>query len=190
VWSLYQGYDKDNTVTVQKDLVAHGGFAARAHVVKGGGGFAMLKETKTFPALAESFWGRAYVYINMGTSVGHTGFFDAYDATDHRVLEIGQNDATWAIVEYSGAGEQPEGNSSMIPLKKWVCFEWHFDRSTSPLMTAYIDGQVAAQYQETHPIDAFASHGLGIDNHGPIPEDDDVYLDDIAIDANRIGCLP
>ena len=39
-------------------------------------------------------------------------------------------------------------------------------------------------------VPAITSLGIGIDNHGKGPPGNDVYLDDVAIDANRIGCLP
>lgn len=63
---------------VQSEIVAHGRNAAHAHLIDKTGGFAMLKETATFPALADELWGRAYFYTTISDKAGHTGFISAY----------------------------------------------------------------------------------------------------------------
>jgi hypothetical protein len=191
LWSLDVGYDPTNQVTLTTDKVAHGKYAAHAHVAAAGGGFAILREKKTFPALAEAFWGRANLFISIPPTAGHTGFVSAYvTADDRRVLEIGESGGNYQLTEYDGTGEQPVGYPEMIPLGKWACVEWHFDRTDAPLIEVYVDGALAVKYDATHmPLDELASLGIGVDNHGAMDSDSDVWIDDVAVDAKRVGCL-
>ena len=39
-------------------------------------------------------------------------------------------------------------------------------------------------------VPAFAAIKLGVETHSPNTSADDVYFDDVAFDAARIGCLP
>jgi hypothetical protein len=112
-------------------------------------------------------------------------------ANDARVLEIGESGGNFQLTEYDHPGaEEPVGYPQTIPLEKWACFEWHFNRSTAPLIEVFIDGMPSVTYDTTHmPLDAMVSMGIGVDNHSTMPSDSDVYIDDIAIDTKRVGCL-
>jgi hypothetical protein len=190
-WTADVGYHADNVVTIQSDMVAHGGFAAHAHLTEVQGGFAMLREAITFPALADSLWGRAYFYTTLPGETGHTGFFSAY-AGDNRVFEVGAGGGTWQLTYYPAPGsENPVGYPGEVPTGEWVCVEWHFDRLGSPRIEIFIDGESAAVYENNEgDVAPLTAISLGIDNHSATVGNNDVYLDDIAIDAERVGCLP
>ncbi len=177
-------------LTLQSTQVAHGTSAAHAHLVDTTGGFATLRESATFPQLADELWGRAYFYTTVEGGAGHTGFISAFVA-DARVLEIGQSNGNWQLTYYEPGKEYPAGYNTKIPQSKWVCLEWHFKRSGPKLIEVYTDGALAVDYDASgHQPAALTAVSLGIDNHSPNPPGNDVYLDDIAIDAARIGCLP
>jgi hypothetical protein len=189
-WKVDVGYDPGNMLAVDSAQVAHGSLAAHAHLVDTTGGFATLRESATFPALADELWGRAYFYTTVADGAGHTGFISAF-VGDARVLEIGQSNGNWQLTYYEPGKEFPAGYNTKIPQSKWVCLEWHFTRSGPKLIEVYTDGALAVDYDASgHKPDALTAVSLGIDNHSPNPPGNDVYLDDIAIDAARIGCLP
>lgn len=190
-WTTSVGYHPDNGVAIQSDNVAHGSFAARAHLSETQGGFAILREAVTFPELADSLWGRAYFFTTLPAETGHTGFFSAYVDED-RVFEVGAGNGTWQLTYYPSPGsENPAGYPGEVPVGEWVCFEWHFDRVGSPRIEIFIDGESVAVYENNEgEVAPLTSVGLGMDNHSATVGSNDVYLDDIAIDAERVGCLP
>ena len=189
-WKVDVGYDPGNMLALQSTQVAHGTSAAHAHLVDTTGGFATLRESTTFPQLADELWGRAYFYTTVADGAGHTGFISAFVA-DARVLEIGQSNGNWQLTYYEPGKEYPAGYNTKIPQSKWVCLEWHFKRSGPKLIEVYTDGALAVDYDASgHQPAALTAVSLGIDNHSANPPGNDVYLDDIAVDAARIGCLP
>jgi hypothetical protein len=189
-WTVDVGYDPAITMSVESAMAAHGNNAAQAHLVDTTGGFASLKETVTFPQLADELWGRAYFFTTVASGAGHTGFISAY-AGDQRVLEVGQSNGTWQLTYYEPGKEFPAGYAAMMPRHQWVCLEWHLARSGAHLIEVYVDGAVAVTYDTAdHQPGAFTALGLGMDNHSANPPGNDAYFDDVAIDATRVGCIP
>lgn len=179
-----------NTLRVEPDRVAHGRYALHAHLQNTGGGEATVRETQTFPALGSELWGRLSFYSTAG-NLGHTGFISAY-VDGKRVLEIAQSGATWQLTYYPPTGERPIGTNASVPQNRWACLEWTFSH-TSKIIQLFVDGQPAATY--TLAVGAtiagpFTELGLGMDDHGAQPGQLDVYFDDVAVDAKRIGCVP
>ncbi len=186
-WERLDGYGPPNTVTIQTTKVAHGTHAARAHVKAQGGGFAFLKETKTFPALADGLWARAYVYISVDPTVGHHAFSKVGR------MEIGESSESVQLTFYPQAGgENPSiYDSAKIPHDAWQCLEWHVSK-TSPQIQVYRNGALIASYtysggSAVPSLDAFS---IGLETHVSTPSENDFYFDDVAIDGQRVGCLP
>lgn len=189
-WTVDVGYDPAIAMTLESTMVKHGKNAAHAHLVDTTGGFASLKETATFPQLADELWGRAYFYTAIDPAAGHSGFLSAY-AADQRVLEVGVSNGGWQLTYYEPGKEFPAGYADKVPQNKWVCLEWHFARAGAHLIELYIDGAPSVTYDTAgHAPPAFTALGLGMDNHSANPPGNDAYFDDVAIDAARVGCLP
>lgn len=190
-WTEDVGYHADHFVAVVDDEVAHGARAFHAHVASVQGGFARIREMETFPQLADELWGRAFFRTNVPLDAGHTGFIWAMSG-DANVLEIGYGNGNYQLTWYPMPGaENPAGYDVAVPRDQWVCLEWHFDRLASPQIEVFVDGDLAVDYaRDDADIPAFTALQIGIDNHGPTSADNDVWLDDIAIDAARIGCPP
>jgi hypothetical protein len=188
IWTIDTGYDRAITLSLQSDMVVSGTQAAHAHLVDHTGGFATLRQSVTFPALADELWGRAYLYDTLSVEAGHTGYVSAY-VGDARVLEIGQSQGHWQLTYYDGGGEAPHGSDGVVPHDGWVCFEWRFTRAGDNLIEIYVEGDAVDSYAaEGIEIPAFTAVGIGLDNHSANPPGNDLYIDDIAIDAARIGC--
>ena len=194
-WSTDVGYNPANAVTVESDMVRSGSgtYAAHAHVDPSEGGFARLKESQTFPALADALWGRASFYTTVAASTGHTAFVSVFIGSGAAILEIGQSTGTWQLTYYDPNGaEAPQANVAQIPRSRWVCLEFHFVRAPAtggPLIEVFIDGTLADSYLSAgQTVPPFTALGLGIEDHSASPPGDDVFLDDIAIGATRMGC--
>lgn len=188
VWTLSVGFAPGISMTLQSDLVVSGTRAAHAHLIDTGGGHAQLRESVTFPALADEVWGRAYLYDTLSPEASHSGYVSAY-VGDARVLEIGQYHGNWQLTRYGGNGEAPHGTGVAVPHDAWVCFEWRFTRAGDDLIEIYVDGvEIGSYASEGAELMPFTAVGIGLDNHGANPPGNDLYIDDIAIDGARIGC--
>ena len=185
-WKPIEGYDPANKVTVQSAKVAHGTYAAQAHVGKTGG-FAFIEEKETFPALAAGLWARVYLYISVDKTIGHHAFSKISN------FEVGESQETVQLTFYPpGGGEKPVGyENAKVPHDAWTCVEWHVS-TTSPQVELYVAGTSIAKYENgpTDTIPPLTALTLGIDTHVATPSAVDVWIDDVAIDANRVGCLP
>jgi hypothetical protein len=189
-WETNVGYDPANAVTVQTTKAAHGGHAALAHIANAGGGFAYIRAKSPFPQLASGMWGRAYVFHTIDATVGHNALVKA-ESPAGDVLEVGQGGGKVQLTFYPPSGEKPVGYPTAIPRGTWTCMEWHMAKA-SPQIELFVDGTSIATYAYSgaEVVPAFTSVKLGIETHSANTSTDDVYLDDIAIDGARIGCLP
>ncbi len=189
-WELDVGYDPANVVVVQTGEAAHGTHAAHAHIANAGGGFAFARAKSPFPALANGLWGRAYIFQTVDATVGHNALVKMESGAG-QVLEIGQSQAKVQLTFYPPSGENPVGYATSIPLSKWTCMEWHMS-TASPQIELFADGASLASYAYSGAltVPAFAAIKLGVETHSTNTSADDVYFDDVALDAARIGCLP
>jgi hypothetical protein len=189
-WTLNVGYNAGNTLVVDATMPAHGKRAAHAHLVDTEAGFATLQETKTFPALADSLWGRAYFYITVSTTAGHTMVANISAGTKAQ-LEVGLYLGKWQLTFYDTNGEHPIGSTATFPRNQWTCLEWHFARTGTNLIELYVDGAATMSYASGGATaQSFTSMSLGIENHSSSPPTNDVYVDDVVIDSQRLHCLP
>lgn len=188
-WELDVGYDAANTVTVQATKTHHGGYAARAHLANAGGGFANIRTKAPFPKLASDFWGRAYVFHTIDATVGHNALVKVESGAGG-VLEVGQSQGKVQLTFYPPSGEAPAGYASSIPEAKWTCLEWHMAKA-APQIELFADGVSLASYTYSGAatVPAFTAIKLGIETHSSNTSTDDVYIDDVAFDAARLGCL-
>jgi hypothetical protein len=109
---------------------------------------------------------------------------------------------------HTGAGGNPEKymrSQRTIPQKTWACVEFYFDGRTPALPKVWGDGSEVVFDDIGGPVTTiqkavqFDSFEIGIDfYHGgslttyegdTAPYLNDVWLDDIALDTTRIGCL-
>jgi hypothetical protein len=189
-WTLNAGYDAANTVTIQSTKSAHGGFAAHAHLTNSGGGFAYLKTKTPFPTLASELWGRAYFFHTIDATVAHNALIKA-ESNGAQTLEVGQSQGKVQLTFYPPSGEAPAGYQTAIPAGKWVCLEWHMSK-TLPQIELYADGTSIAQlkYMGASSVPSLSDIELGFETHSANSATDDVYFDDVALDAKRVGCLP
>ena len=78
------------------------------------------------------------------------------------------------------------------PVGKWFCLEWEFNDNPDAI-TIWIDGEkvtdtkVAFKGTGDHLVKGFVDFGFGFRSWGRVPNGFDVYYDDIAVGAERIG---
>jgi hypothetical protein len=95
---------------------------------------------------------------------------------------------------FEGYGDFNPGrgqDSMAFPSDTWVCLEWQLHQGTSSTFTAWRDGVQAiaptavSVASSSEPLDAIFFGIYGYNNAGALV---DVWLDDVALSATRIGC--
>jgi len=153
----------------------------------GGGGYAYIMETKTFPAT--DWWGRAWMRF-MAPKGGH----QVFAGSDTNIMEPQGNQMRY--LNDTGGGtfvmNMREGDNTVdshvaIPVGTWNCYEWH---QTPTAVDLFIDGKMAgtATGQPFKGLsETYVSMVLGAERFGGGAAGD-VWIDDVAVNSTQIGC--
>ena len=193
IWAVSLDTNTD-VLAVSTTEVQQGNNALHIHVDNGNGKHAMIMNKSAFPFAKDMFWGRAYVYFGSTLPTNHTTYVAA-----------GPNPNPYEWIRYSTFGGNLGGNDSgpdnsattnkAAPIKAWTCLEWQFDGPN----------QVAHYFLDSNTLTTLNIEKSGNSNNIKFAEIElgfelyeqsgsasgwDMYLDNIALDANRIGCNP
>jgi hypothetical protein len=179
---------------------AHGGHSYRLYPMSGG----VLKATK-LGTITNQLWGRFYVHFEPGAPGGHGNILGAYDQSNNW-YEIGWQ-FNGILGDYHAAnGERPLRSMPTL-VDQWYCIESFFDGTQTNMPAWWINGQVPDYYMPdnttlipkivtqfmTITVGFTPYAGLGLNdnpygNSNP-PVLADMWIDDIAFDTKRIGCI-
>ncbi|MGZ3419422.1 MAG: hypothetical protein ACXVEE_16230 [Polyangiales bacterium] len=192
------------------NTMAHTGYQSLEVVSPSGSYETFLKETVTFPATKNSFWGRVWFRFeeSMPKDFVHWTLFEARGSTSNNRIRYGGinnphggsffTDAFLFNVETQGMGEKGVDDDATpeIPTKTWICVEWNYigesgknesrlfwngvERPKMHIDTAWFETQFVMP-----EMNAFY---LGWAIYQPISTPYVVHIDDVAIDDARIGC--
>jgi hypothetical protein len=159
--------------------------------------------------ITSTMWGRFYLYMTPGAPMGHGAIVNAYDQS-HNFFEEGWSNnsffGNWHVP--AGVPERYEVSTTgqyKVPNGQWACVEVLFDGATPKNTQVWHDGKpvvfdVVASSPAIVPVNHFTKievgyrnyHGLSLTAYDGMtpPILADMWLDDIAFDKNRIGCLP
>lgn len=203
-------------VTVQHDQVAHGKSALQIHYPMGATrafGFAVAGHLPE--SLRQHNFGRAYVFISPNMPAGHgvlvTSGTPGFPLANY--LEIGASGGKNIFLSFqkndpkSAPHQETMERGGPYPVGRWFCLEWEFNDQPDKT-TVWIDGELAKQTsfvlsnnpkedplkkvdpadgKSTGLVNGFADFAFGFRSFGAAKADFDIYYDDIAIDAKRIG---
>jgi hypothetical protein len=197
-----------NDVVVAKGRAARGTQALHVGPLKGGSHY--IHESKSFEATGPTFYGRMFLWVESfpvespqpPTTVYHWDFFEAsgrVDGTGFVVRLGGHNRASGELflrlnIEPHSALPETGLFDRNFPMKakRWYCVEWFLDGPNSEARFWY-DGveRTALHWQKTkpeYPFPAFKSMKFGWYEHQGTRTPYEVYLDEIVLDTQRIGC--
>jgi hypothetical protein len=200
------------------DGLQHARGAKALHVSKTGNGPSYIKETKTFPAAQNTYWGRAFVWFQSlptapGMTYAHWTFAAASGTgvsgeirlsgqlqnganhfgvgTDNRVDPNGTGD-------WTTSDDDPKGAPMAVPTGAWLCIEWlhagatnetrfFWDAVEHPSLhtTSTVHGGNANPYI----LPQFTNLWIGWDEYQTSTEPFEMWVDEIALDPARIGCV-
>jgi hypothetical protein len=197
---------------------ARGGKALHVTVV--GAGLSGISEKKTFPAVDNTYYGRAFVYfkslpvINGTYTYSHWTMLAASGTQVSGEIRVGgqlQGANHWGIgtdnrTDVNGTGDwtnsdrDPNGKPLAVPTDTWMCIEWMHKGSTNetgfwwdgvehPSLHTVPTTPHGGNKTEPYLLPQFTSVWLGWQEYQPTTETFELWLDEIAIDKDRIGCV-
>jgi hypothetical protein len=199
------------SITIDGEHAHSGQHAVHIKIEAGKQSTAMLTESVTFPATSNSFYARAFMYFTpeLPSAPGgdfHMGF----------ILGLGKNDLgdVQAGTGMIGGEKQYLGYSiffgppkyefgpwskAKVEPNKWQCIELFEDGSspTEEKRQVWLDGSELADLRSTsngngapanHKPPAFDSAAFGVWEYHPSPLLSDIWLDDIRVSTQPIGC--
>lgn len=194
---------------------ARGGKAL--HITINGNGASYIRESKTFPALNNTYWGRMFVYFQAlpgaplnyshwtimaasGTGVSgeirvsgqlQSGVNRFGVGTDNRVDTNGTGD-------WTTSDNDPPGKASAVPTGQWACIEWLHKGDTNETRF-YWDGLEHPSLHTTPTVHGgntnpfilpqFKSVWVGWQEYQTTTLPFELWVDEVAIDKERIGCV-
>lgn len=203
------------TVTIDSQHAARGDSAAHVHTE--GNGFSYLREVVTFPAPGNTYYGRMFVWIDavpIAPDWAHWTLVGAIGSGEPGEIRVGGQYNPFAGKNLFGVGtdggptgdwtnldDDPPGQAKAVVVQDWVCLEWLHDGQNDEtkfwwdadehpsLATTAKDhgGNQGADYI----MPQFESMWVGwwLYQGGPNPDHYDIWIDEVAVDGARIGCI-
>jgi hypothetical protein len=189
------------------------------HITKNGNGYSYIEESKTFPVPNDTYYGREFVWFENipvddgGFTYAHWTFTAASGSGaqgeirlsaqlqgGHNIFGVGTDTGK----EDGGSGDwtksdnDPTGHAVPVPTGKWVCIEWmhagninetrfYWDGTEHPSLhtTATSNGGNGNPYI----LPEFKNVWVGWNEYQAVEEDFEMWIDEVAIDTARIGCV-
>jgi hypothetical protein len=145
-----------------------------------------ISESLTFPAMGGAFWGRAWIF-SMVPLAGHQIYVEARVAAGSDrtgVRPVNTQGMTLALnLESSDAGT----NSTMqMMMGSWVCYEWQITGiGAAGTFSSWANGTLLGK--QNGAIPNLMRQRIGFQRYAAGPAGE-MWIDDVAIGANRIGC--
>ncbi len=184
-----------------------------AHFHTDNNGLSFIKEKKTFPAVNNTFWGRMFFYVDalpVTPDYAHFTIIEAAGTGDSSAVREGGQYRKFGVGTDGGPSKDwtnidadpTKASAKEIPEKAWMCVEWLYKGDTSETRffwdgvehpSLYTFPQVKHGGQSPnveYNLPNFDSVWVGwwMYQSNPTPDHFDVWIDEIAIDKDRIGC--
>lgn len=207
-WSV--GKNGSNVVEISSEVAARG---AQSVHIRAENGFGYLKNTSAFPVPGNDYFGRMFLRVKRFSEVSyaHWTVVEAAGTGDGSVIRAGGQFADHLDANRWGVGSDggptgdwtthdtdPSGNPSEPPTQTWVCLEWEH-RGSEDVTRLFVDGMEHPSLQTSstmhggessspYVLPDMASVWVGWWQYQSDPEPFDVWIDEVALDDERIGC--
>jgi len=188
------------------------------HVTVNGNGPSYIKETKTFPAASDTYYGRLFVYFHSlpaapltyahwtfiaasGTGVSGEIRVSGQLQNGVNLFGVGTDNRTDpnGTGDWTNADTDPAGTPSSVPVDRWICVEWMHKGDTSetrfwwdgvehPSLGTTPTTPHGGNSAQPFLLPQFTDLWLGWYEYQVTDETFELWLDEIAIDVQRIGC--
>jgi hypothetical protein len=196
--------------SVDDTRAARGEYSAHFHTADNG--HSLIRTRAIFPATDNTYFGRMFVYFDSMPTAPEDAHWSVSgaqgpDAEEFEVRVGGQYDGSvnrFAVgSDHGPTGDwtnKDEDPGDAVPVREWVCLEW-MHRGDTHETRFFWDGvehpslytsatEHGGDQAEDYELPEFASVWFGWWLYQPetVPAEFDVWIDEIALDAERIGC--
>jgi hypothetical protein len=212
LWSV--GKSSQNTLELTTETAARG--SQSVHIVAENG-YAFITNESIFPVTNNDLYGRMFLRVKRFSTVdwAHWTVAEAAGTTNSSKIRVGGQyirtnfDAnTWAnrwgvgsdggeTGDWTRADADPEGNVEEPATEEWVCLEWQHLGSMNETRF-YLDGVEHPSLGTTaqdhggdsgeYILPETTSFWFGWVQYQEDPEPFDIWIDEVALDDERIGC--
>ncbi|MEO8876220.1 MAG: hypothetical protein ABI461_11580 [Polyangiaceae bacterium] len=112
--------------------------------------------------------------------------------TDNRTQDAGTGD-------WTNSDDDPTGHPLAVPTGKWVCVEWQHSGATNETRFYWDGAEHTSLYTSAtkhggiaanpYILPQFTNVWIGWQEYQPTDEDFEMWVDEVAIDTARIGCV-
>jgi hypothetical protein len=166
-----------------------GAFSLHAHTDQANGTNAQAYVTKFFNLLPNVMFVRAFVFYQGSSSPTITpDLLTVYEDTNMTGIRVYVINGKITVTNATALQSHPSTVS--LPVGKWTCLELELTTAASQGFQLWLDdGPVLTQAEQVQPSNALNTVLVGlnatVNTTQPLT---DVYVDDVAVSATRIGC--
>jgi hypothetical protein len=209
-------WQPQGNVSIDNSKAARGSGSLHVHAEQNG--WSGLHETVTFPAPNNTYYGRMFVWIDavpIAPDWSHWTLVGAAGSGDTSEIRVGGQYNPFAGMNLFGIGtdggptgdwtnldDDPPGAPMAVVVQDWVCLEWMHDGANDetrfwwdavehPSLATTAMTEHGGNSGVPYVMPEFETLWVGwwLYQGGPTPDHYDVWIDEVAIDAIRIGCI-
>jgi hypothetical protein len=201
------------------DGVQHARGAKALHVTVNGNGPSYIRETKSFPAPQNTYWGRIFVWFDSlpspasaftyahwtfaaatGTVVPGEIRLSGQLQNGKNLFGVGTDNRTaTGSGDWTTSDEDPMNAPLAVPTKQWLCIEWLHKGDTNETRFFWDAVEHPSLYTTStkngattgnpYLLPTFDALWVGWDEYQATTEKFEMWIDEIAVDPQRIGCV-
>jgi hypothetical protein len=207
-WTIAGSNYGPGSIAIVEDQAARGKHSMKVTLPNGAGSTEKFLQKGSLGALANGHFGRVFYRIQDPTTTAFVhwdlivGVGD-FNGANRRVrwgvtgTGVGSNSANWSWIyniEQSDSGT--EDRTAHPQLSEWQCLEWRWAGGSAQQMRFYLDGKESTQFHvdgklpggASADLPIFSSLNFGISSFHALNMPLVIWIDEIAVDADRIGC--
>ncbi len=191
---LWKATQNKGTATLDTTRAARGSKTSlHIHVEPGSDTTVGIVESRSFPALAHKLYARAFIYIPGATSTmlfqgdRHSRLIYALGASPYGEYALGIWNGGLIQNHYSKTDDSQD-TKMLPPFDQWFCLEYELDAAAGNVRAYLNDVEIPALRHDGWPATQVASLMFGVDRFGNFAVAEDLWFDDLVVDAARIGC--
>jgi hypothetical protein len=151
---------------------------------KGSG--SQVKARDPQPLLANGFYLRAFMYIGQPIPDHHLNYFNVVaPGADGGMFNLGSLDGKLGIVEFGPHNGDHAVTADPLIVGRWFCVEWQVHPSTNEVRVWVDEAEVPALHVTDWLPSQFSEFFLELISYQGAY---DIWIDELAYDAQRVGC--
>lgn len=197
------------------DGLQHARGTKALHITVNGNGPSYIRETKSFPATNNSYWGRMFVWFESlpvapltyahwtfaaatGTVVPGEIRLSGQLQNGMNLFGVGTDNRTpTGTGDWTNSDKDP-ASPLAVPTKQWLCIEWLHQGSTNETRffwdavehpSLYTSSSKHGGNANAYVLPQFDALWVGWNEYQPSTEKFEMWVDEIALDGQRIGCV-